>query len=264
MTPSQVASPPPQPVKALSDTDAAPESSQEMQQPVQAQETNQGAADTLDTLDRQSSLALGHDPVPELSQQSQLASDPQDQRQDQDQGHAQDPQAMEREISDTLDNTGAASSDSKEPGSDPPTPHHQQQPQQQEEEGAEDPAQRKTDDSALEPSPQSAPSTPVPKQSAWSTLLPGVAPIPAPKPPAPMAAPRSTAAKSAENIRQLHELYPIVLPHESEVKLSMEMIDLFEVRDNNTPLNGFFFGPFLSCYLCLDFCFFSSLWNPTG
>ncbi|GJJ74097.1 poly(A) RNA polymerase GLD2 [Entomortierella parvispora] len=221
MTPSQVASLPPQPVKALSDTDAAPESAQEMQQPVQAQETNQGAADTLETMDLQSSLPLDQDPVPELTQQGQLASDPQDQSQGQE-GLVQDQQAIDQEISDTLDNTGVASSDSKEPGSDPSAHHHHHQ---QLEEGEEDPAQRETDDSTLE---QSTPSAPVPKQSAWSTLLPGVAPIPAPKPPAPMAAPRSTATKSAENIRQLHELYPIVLPHESEVKLSMEMIDLFE------------------------------------
>ncbi|KAG0085277.1 hypothetical protein BGZ93_000756 [Podila epicladia] len=61
----------------------------------------------------------------------------------------------------------------------------------------------------------------VPKVSAWSTLLPGVSPIPvAPKPVV-----RSTA-RSTE--LRLHELLPIVLPHESEAKLTMEILDLFE------------------------------------
>ncbi|KAF9097921.1 hypothetical protein BGX23_007627 [Mortierella sp. AD031] len=61
-----------------------------------------------------------------------------------------------------------------------------------------------------------------PKVSAWSTLLPGVAPIPQPKPTA-----RPSAIQRSEQAR-LHERFPIVLPHESEVKLSMEMVDLFE------------------------------------
>ncbi|KAF9132207.1 hypothetical protein BGW39_000642 [Mortierella sp. 14UC] len=61
-----------------------------------------------------------------------------------------------------------------------------------------------------------------PKVSAWSTLLPGVAPIPQPKPAA-----RPSATQRSEQAR-LHERFPIVLPHESQVKLSMEMVDLFE------------------------------------
>ncbi|KAG0379729.1 hypothetical protein BGX24_011920 [Mortierella sp. AD032] len=69
----------------------------------------------------------------------------------------------------------------------------------------------------------SASSTAVPpKVSAWSTLLPGVAPIPQPKPTA-----RPYAIQRSEQAR-LHERFPIVLPHESQVKLSMEMVDLFE------------------------------------
>ncbi|KAF8983763.1 hypothetical protein BGZ52_000385 [Haplosporangium bisporale] len=70
------------------------------------------------------------------------------------------------------------------------------------------------------PTPQRV--APVPKISAWSTLLPGVSPIPV-TPPKPVV--RSTA-RSTE--LRLHELLPIVLPHESEVKLTMEMVDLFE------------------------------------
>ncbi|KAG0204029.1 hypothetical protein BGX28_003908 [Mortierella sp. GBA30] len=64
--------------------------------------------------------------------------------------------------------------------------------------------------------------TVVPKVSAWSTLLPGVAPIPTPKP-----VTRPSAPQKSEELR-LHERFPIVLPHESEAKLSMEMVDLFE------------------------------------
>lgn len=71
------------------------------------------------------------------------------------------------------------------------------------------------------PTPQRV--APVPKVSAWSTLLPGVSPIPV-APPKPVV--RSTA-RSTE--LRLHELLPIVLPHESEAKLTMEMLDLFEV-----------------------------------
>ncbi|KAF9953871.1 hypothetical protein BGZ72_005092 [Mortierella alpina] len=63
---------------------------------------------------------------------------------------------------------------------------------------------------------------PVPKVSAWSTLLPGVAPIPAPR-----TVTRPSAIQKSEEHR-LHERFPIVLPHESEAKLSMEMVDLFE------------------------------------
>ncbi|KAF9568317.1 hypothetical protein EC968_002970 [Mortierella alpina] len=62
----------------------------------------------------------------------------------------------------------------------------------------------------------------VPKVSAWSTLLPGVAPIPAPR-----TVTRPSAIQKSEEHR-LHERFPIVLPHESEAKLSMEMVDLFE------------------------------------
>ncbi|KAF9143905.1 hypothetical protein BGX30_014389 [Mortierella sp. GBA39] len=61
-----------------------------------------------------------------------------------------------------------------------------------------------------------------PKVSAWSTLLPGVAPIPPLKPPT-----RPSAIQRSEQAR-LHERFPIVLPYESQVKLSMEMVDLFE------------------------------------
>ncbi|KAG0075945.1 hypothetical protein BGZ90_009322 [Linnemannia elongata] len=61
-----------------------------------------------------------------------------------------------------------------------------------------------------------------PKVSAWSTLLPGVAPIPQPKPTT-----RPSAIQRSEQAR-LHERFPIVLPYESQVKLSMEMVDLFE------------------------------------
>ncbi|KAF9302991.1 hypothetical protein BGZ74_004509 [Mortierella antarctica] len=69
------------------------------------------------------------------------------------------------------------------------------------------------------PPPRAAPV--VPKVSAWSTLLPGVSPIPvAPKPVV------RSSARSTE--LRLHELLPIVLPHESEAKLTMEMLDLFE------------------------------------
>ncbi|KAG0265449.1 hypothetical protein BG011_004669 [Mortierella polycephala] len=71
---------------------------------------------------------------------------------------------------------------------------------------------------------QSTVSAPAPgsKVSAWSTLLPGVAPIPAPRP-----NPHPPVQYKSEELR-LHERYPIVLPHESEAKLSMEMVDLFE------------------------------------
>ncbi|KAF8984115.1 hypothetical protein BGZ46_008836 [Entomortierella lignicola] len=77
--------------------------------------------------------------------------------------------------------------------------------------------------------PQQNTSTPIPKSSAWSTLLPGVAPIPASKPqqkPIPRNRASSTTHRS-DDIR-LHERFPIVLPPESEAKLSMEMVDLFE------------------------------------
>lgn len=68
-----------------------------------------------------------------------------------------------------------------------------------------------------------------PKVSAWSTLLPGVAPIPQPKPTT-----RPSAIQRSEQAR-LHERFPIVLPYESQVKLSMEMVDLFEVRCLTLP-----------------------------
>ncbi|KAI1315362.1 hypothetical protein EDD11_000921 [Mortierella claussenii] len=68
--------------------------------------------------------------------------------------------------------------------------------------------------------------SPVPKASAWSTLLPGVAPIPPPKPPAPKQT-RAPTTRKSDDIR-LHERFPIVLPLECEAKLSMDMVDLFE------------------------------------
>ncbi|KAG0347881.1 hypothetical protein BG004_006677 [Podila humilis] len=72
------------------------------------------------------------------------------------------------------------------------------------------------------PISQQQTTSPVRKVSAWSTLLPGVAPIPmAPKPAVARSSNRSTE-------QRLHELRPIVLPHESEAKLTMEMLDLFE------------------------------------
>ncbi|KAG0036330.1 hypothetical protein BGZ82_004356 [Podila clonocystis] len=69
------------------------------------------------------------------------------------------------------------------------------------------------------PTPRAAPA--VPKVSAWSTLLPGVSPIPVASKPVVRSSARSTELR-------LHELLPIVLPHESEAKLTMEMLDLFE------------------------------------
>ncbi|KAG0047054.1 hypothetical protein BGZ83_007797 [Gryganskiella cystojenkinii] len=256
MTPSQVATPPPQPTKVLSNTDGAQETNQEMPQPVPAQETTttQGSADIKATSMDQSSLSVATgDLVPELVQQPQPLSNSQGESQDQEieQAHKGSRQEQEQvnsiavvrqeEISDTLeqDSVLVVSADSIEPAPAAPSdlPVHPLQhlhhlDQQEKEQETEDPAQPgETDDSSAQmksaPPQSSTPSSAsVPKQSAWSTLLPGVAPIPAPKPPAPVPVPR--VIKSAENIRQLHELYPIVLPHESEVKLSMEMIDLFE------------------------------------
>lgn len=75
----------------------------------------------------------------------------------------------------------------------------------------------------------SSPTGNPPKVSAWSTLLPGVAPIPQPKPSA-----RLSAIQRSEQVR-LHERFPIVLPYESQVKLSMEMVDLFEVQHLDSP-----------------------------
>ncbi|KAF9901505.1 hypothetical protein BX616_002236 [Lobosporangium transversale] len=62
--------------------------------------------------------------------------------------------------------------------------------------------------------------------SAWSTLLPGVAPIPASKPQVSKFTRASTLRKP--NNLQLHERFPIILPRECEAKLSMDMVDLFE------------------------------------
>ncbi|KAG0086785.1 hypothetical protein BGZ93_011328 [Podila epicladia] len=70
--------------------------------------------------------------------------------------------------------------------------------------------------------------------SAWKSLLPGVAPAPAPSPAAPMAPikatrpPRSINNNYKSHDLRLNEILPIVLPPEREAKLSMEMIDLFE------------------------------------
>ncbi|KAF9583438.1 hypothetical protein BGW38_009463, partial [Lunasporangiospora selenospora] len=77
----------------------------------------------------------------------------------------------------------------------------------------------------------------VPKASAWSTLLPGVSPIPLPRPPSKSVhtdTPANTTPRMSQQTRaiskelRLHEMFPIVLPPESEAKLTMEMIDLFE------------------------------------
>ncbi|KAF9997951.1 hypothetical protein BGZ79_008348 [Entomortierella chlamydospora] len=75
--------------------------------------------------------------------------------------------------------------------------------------------------------PQPIVPLPVPKVSAWSTLLPGVAPIPAPKPQQKPVTRNRTPTNKPDDLR-LHERFPIVLPPESEAKLSMEMVDLFE------------------------------------
>ncbi|KAG0294520.1 hypothetical protein BGZ98_001743 [Dissophora globulifera] len=75
--------------------------------------------------------------------------------------------------------------------------------------------------------PQPIDPAPLPKLSAWSTLLPGVAPIPAPKPQTPKSAARNPTARKSEEAR-LHERFPIVLAPECEAKLSMDMVDLFE------------------------------------
>lgn len=67
--------------------------------------------------------------------------------------------------------------------------------------------------------------------NAWKSLLPGVASTPSPM--APMAKsskPRSTNNNYKSHDLRLNEILPIVLPPEREAKLSMEMIDLFEVR----------------------------------
>ncbi|KAF9927933.1 hypothetical protein FBU30_002771 [Linnemannia zychae] len=78
------------------------------------------------------------------------------------------------------------------------------------------------DDTSVPSEPSISTTGMLPKASAWSTLLPGVAPIPQAKPTA-----RASAIQRSEQAR-LHERYPIVLPYESQVKLSMEMVDLFE------------------------------------
>ncbi|KAG0297769.1 hypothetical protein BGZ96_004960 [Linnemannia gamsii] len=78
------------------------------------------------------------------------------------------------------------------------------------------------DDASGAAGSSTSPTGNLPKVSAWSTLLPGVAPIPQPKPSA-----RLSAIQRSEQVR-LHERFPIVLPYESQVKLSMEMVDLFE------------------------------------
>ncbi|KAG0257420.1 hypothetical protein DFQ27_005164 [Actinomortierella ambigua] len=79
-----------------------------------------------------------------------------------------------------------------------------------------------------------APKAAVPPMSAWANLLPGVAPAPVLQSPAsvqPPSKPKSSSpsySRSTLNDRRIHDLIPIVLPHDSEAKLTMEMIDLFE------------------------------------
>lgn len=85
---------------------------------------------------------------------------------------------------------------------------------------------------ALEAATAQMPSTPV---SAWKSLLPGVAPAPAPAPPTALVAKTGRPSRSTNNNYKSHdlrlnEILPIVLSPEREAKLSMEMIDLFEVR----------------------------------
>ncbi|KAF9362014.1 hypothetical protein BGX26_006531 [Mortierella sp. AD094] len=84
-------------------------------------------------------------------------------------------------------------------------------------------------ETATATTPQPIVPSPVPKVSAWSTLLPGVAPIPVPKPQQkPVTRNRTPAPTRKSDDLRLHERFPIVLPPESEAKLSMEMVDLFE------------------------------------
>lgn len=73
--------------------------------------------------------------------------------------------------------------------------------------------------------PKTAVAQPIPKAS---TLSPNATPFSTSRLPARLPNTRSRAAKKADFIR-LHERFPIVLPPEIEAKLSMEMVDLFEV-----------------------------------
>ncbi|KAF9971862.1 hypothetical protein BGZ73_005098, partial [Actinomortierella ambigua] len=79
-----------------------------------------------------------------------------------------------------------------------------------------------------------APKPTVPPMSAWANLLPGVAPAPVLQPsPSVQLPPKAKSSspsysRSTANDRRIHDLIPIVLPHDSEAKLTMEMIDLFE------------------------------------
>ncbi|KAG0369749.1 hypothetical protein BC939DRAFT_506283 [Gamsiella multidivaricata] len=82
-------------------------------------------------------------------------------------------------------------------------------------------------DGSSMPAPQPIVPSPVPKMSAWSTLLPGVAPMPVPKASTPKPTGRTPTARRSDGLR-LHERFPIVLAPECEAKLSMEMVDLFE------------------------------------
>ncbi|KAF9117098.1 hypothetical protein BGX27_003560 [Mortierella sp. AM989] len=77
--------------------------------------------------------------------------------------------------------------------------------------------------------PQPTEPTPIPKVSAWSTLLPGVAPIPVLKSQQkPVTRNRTLTTTRKCDDHRLHERFPIVIPPESEAKLSMDMVDLFE------------------------------------
>ncbi|KAF9429231.1 hypothetical protein BGZ76_001631 [Entomortierella beljakovae] len=72
-----------------------------------------------------------------------------------------------------------------------------------------------------------SPSPSAPKASAWSNLLPGVAPIPVNRS-QPFAKRRVNPNTRRSNDLRLHERFPIVLSPEIEAKLSMDMVDLFE------------------------------------
>ncbi|KAF9421057.1 hypothetical protein BGZ94_008943 [Podila epigama] len=145
-----------------------------------------------------------------------------------------------------IDARKASSSDSKEVALDPLEASSQGLSQLEEKASTADmstpvPALASEPESTFTPTPTpTCTSTPTgaPTPGAWQSLLPGVAPTPAPAPTAPTqswSTLRSTSRASARSMggyksaeQRLHELLPIVLPPEYEDKLSMEMIDLFE------------------------------------
>ncbi|KAF8977732.1 hypothetical protein BGZ46_007162, partial [Entomortierella lignicola] len=64
--------------------------------------------------------------------------------------------------------------------------------------------------------------------SAWASLLPGVAPIRVNPKPAVKTTTRSNNNNSLEHQQRVPQQVPIMLPHECEVRLTMEMYSLFE------------------------------------